>query len=73
MPQKLLHARVDEVLERAVLAKARQLNVTPSEAIRRALQAWVNDSAPPPQPAVPEHAGHLAPAPHLHTELSMPG
>jgi antitoxin component of RelBE/YafQ-DinJ toxin-antitoxin module len=52
MPQKLLHARVDEALERAIVAEARRLGVTPSEVIRRALRAWVADEKTPPEPVV---------------------
>jgi antitoxin component of RelBE/YafQ-DinJ toxin-antitoxin module len=54
MPLKLLHTRVDEALERAVLTKAQQLQVTPSEAIRRALQAWVADENIPPETVTPD-------------------
>ena len=53
MPLKLLSTRVDKALERAVLAEARRLQVTPSEVIRRALQAWVADNATPSEPAAP--------------------
>jgi hypothetical protein len=60
MPLKLLHTRVSEDVEVALLAKARKLGLTPSAALREAIAAWVADEQTPSATVTPDP---LAPLP----------